>query len=684
MHPTNRIKPPETGEALFRSLPEFIAWDGEGITPPKPEYPPFDLEVPIGDWTPDVLPRQDSKAFQWKARASKYTGTHSIANLEPPQDYVLFGCSKGDYVKAPSLSTEQCLELLLDVERRNPRAIHVGFSLRYDVNMILKDLPFKKLYRIFKHGRCRWNGYYLEYRPGKWFTVNRRRLNGIESPTVKLFDVFGFFQCSFVQACEDLLGSDDPDLAKVKTGKNARQDFTYSQLDDFILPYMTGELQMMVRLMDSLRNSLLSAGIDLRSWHGAGAVASFILREKRVSDSMAVSPSEVQEASRYAYAGGRFENFQCGYYEGKVWEYDIRSAYPAAMRQLPNLAKGSWRFTSDRFEHNTFGVWKVDFVARCSTFGPMPLFRRHKEGMVSYPTSTNGWYWGPEVELIPPECVIEGWVFDEDDPTDKPFDFVDDMYNTRRKWKADGNPAQLAYKLGLNSLYGKMAQRVGGIEGKPPKTHQLEWAGYVTSATRAKIFRVVEQNPRAIIAIETDAVFSTEPLDIDIGNDLGQWEETTFDAICYLQSGFYYGWQGEKIVERYRGFDKGSVPIEKVLKYLRSCDAFRSRHIAMPSVTKLHGTTSRFIGFGLALNTSSVWRSWEVDKYRAIEVGGSTKRKHMADCADCAAGRPLAGTLHRMAINTEGGASYPHSLPWVDGTEPERHPWEVAPELARF
>lgn len=679
------VKPPSQGEALPRVLPPFIAWDGEGITPPKPEYPPFLLDIPNMDWTPKILEPNDRK-FQARARASKYTGTHSIANKEPAQDYVLFGASTGDAISAPSLATESCLDLLLRVETDNPAAIHVGFSLRYDVNMILKDLPAKKLYRIFKFGRCRWNGYYIEYRPGKWLSVNRRKMNGPSSATVKLFDVFGFFQCSFVAACESLLGKNDPDLMRVLEGKRARQSFTFDQLDVFIKPYMTAELQMMVRLMDSLRNSLLSAGIDLLSWHGAGAVASHILRDQRVSSAMAESPIEVREASRYAYAGGRFELFQCGYYKGKVWEYDIRSAYPSAMRELPNLARGSWR-RADMFEPHSFGVWHVDYsptILPESRQNPCPLFRRHQEGMVSFPFAVEGWYWTPEVELISSECVVEGWVFDEDDPTDRPFSFVGEMYETRRQWKQAGNPAQLAYKLGLNSLYGKMAQRVGGQPGKPPKTHQLEWAGYVTSATRAKIYRVVEQNPRAIVSIETDAIFSVEPLDIDIGHGLGQWEETTFDAICYLQSGFYYGWQGDNIIERYRGFDKNSVPVDRVLAHLRTLDGFQDKRIPVPSAMKLSGTTSRFIGFGLALGTSSVWRSWEINKYRGIELGGTSKRKHSELCEECAAGLPLYGGLHRLVVNSDGGYSYPHALPWVDGVETERYPWEVAPELAKF
>jgi hypothetical protein len=63
------------------------------------------------------------------------------------------------------------------------------------------------------------------------------------------------------------------------------------------------------------------------------------------------------------------------------------------------------------------------------------------------------------------------------------------------------------------------------------------------------------QKQGGLIAVETDAVFSTVPLDLPIGEGLGEWECTTFDEMIYLQSGMYFGRQGTDWTEKY-----GEVP----------------------------------------------------------------------------------------------------------------------------
>lgn len=582
------------------------------------------------------------------------------------QSYVLFGASTGDRIAKPRLDTADCLDLLLGVERQNRDAVHCGFAVQYDCNMILKDLPMRHLWRLYRHGVVRWEGYRIEYRPGKWLAVKR------EDTFIRLFDVWGFFQSSFVAACERFLGEDDPELDRIREGKAARTSFTYDQLDTFIIPYWEGELRLLVRLMDSLRDDLTEAGIKLASWHGPGAVANSVFRRHGLQNAKGEVPKEVNRAAQYAYAGGRFELFQCGHHAGPVWQYDINSAYPTAIADLPNLSRGRWDRVK-RFEPGSFGVWHIQYDSPGSPArlfsDPQPLFHRDRHGNVSFPPLVEGWYWTPEAELVDPRCIQQGWVYRqaEDEKNPYPFKFVNEMYETRRLWKSQGKSAEKALKLALNSLYGKMAQRTGWKEGEPiPRWHQLEWAGFVTSATRASLFRAISLRSGAstVLACETDAIFSTQPLPMDLGPGLGQWEETRYEWITYLQSGFYYAGTAEgSVVEKYRGFDRGSVPYEAVQDYLQGLDNGR-----FPT---LEGITTRFVGMGLGMFTQAVWRSWQ-QQPRAVHLGGGGKRAHVrALCSGCKEGRPLASTLHPLTIVTPGGRSEPHDLPWLAGAESE-------------
>lgn len=600
--PLPPLKPHNHGNRLNFSDRPFVAWDGEGVT---------------------------------------YSG-------DVQQSYVLWGCSTGDRIIKPVLHTRECLDLLLEVERSKPEAIHVGFAMQYDVNMILRDIGRDHLEQLYTSNYTKWQGYRLFYFPNKWFQVVR------DNTRVKLFDVFSFFQSSFVKACEKFLGENDPELERIREGKQARSSFAFDELEMFIIPYWEGELRLLLRLMESLRGDLHAADLRVSSWHGPGSVANAVFQQFAIGRAKHAAIPEVARAAQFAYAGGRFEQFRAGHYGGSVYEYDINSAYPSAIRELPSLQHGAWERV-ETFVPDSFGVWYLEHHSQVSDsmHEPWPLFYRDSRGRVSFPVEVQGWYWTPEAALAP-ESVQYGYVWR--DNGSKPFRFVEDMYLTRKRWKQEGNSAERALKLALNSLYGKMAQRIGGKDG-PPKWHQLEWAGYVTSHCRAKLYQAIRQAPNDVVAVETDAVFSMVPLDLPIGDGLGEWSVTEFDWVTYVQSGFYFGGQGEWITEKYRGFDRGSVSHASVLDHFQN------------PTTPLEGETTRFVGMGIALHTAAVWRSWET-RPRGVVVGGGGKRSHVSrQCHECRAGASLTESLHHLSVRTSGGRSFPHSLPWNDGED---------------
>jgi hypothetical protein len=50
----------------------------------------------------------------------------------------------------------------------------------------------------------------------------------------------------------------------------------------------------------------------------------------------------------------------------------------------------------------------------------------------------------------------------------------------------------------------------------------------------------VGQDPEAVAMIATDAVFSTRPLKLNLGNALGQWEEKLWPDLFIAQPGVYF------------------------------------------------------------------------------------------------------------------------------------------------
>lgn len=586
-----------------------------------------------------------------------------------PQQYVLFGDSRGNSIQSHSLPTSECLALIIESEKQQPSTIHVGFSFKYDAEMILRDLRFRKWRELRATGETRFGPYRIAYHPGKMFQVSRKMDGKMYSATI--YDIWGFFQASFVKALKTWL--DDSELEtirKIEEGKLHRGDFTEIEIDSLIKPYWQEELRLLVILAERLRERLLAADVCPSQWHGAGALATTLYRQYDIRSHIARTerdyhprdkrvaeiPEAVNVAAQHAYAGGRFELFRMGHHNGTVYQYDINSAYPDGISRLPSLSNAEWEYVENPEKIEDFGVYHVCYERFHPTIA-QPLPYRDMYGRVSFPSFVDGWYWSPEAEIGQTlgGTVTEGWVLHHDNSY--PFAWVRDLYDERKRRKAMGDPSQMAYKLGLNSLYGKMAQRVGWTLDSPlPRFHQLEWAGWVTSWTRAKIFHACIYSGNNLIACETDAVFTMAPIvDIDCGPELGQWEYTEHDWITYLQSGTYWSNHGSK----YRGFDSGSISHDAAMQWLRDCNF----------TAPLIGRTTRFVGAGTGLGTP-LHRCWVTDS-RDLQPGRSGKRVHIPEACDgCRSGTDPTNTMHPLHNVVEGGRTYPHSLPWLDG-EPE-------------
>lgn len=550
--------------------------------------------------------------------------------------YVMLANSTGaDIIDPEGIATVRALGFLVDEANRVGDAINVIYGGGYDVNMILRDFTRTDLERIYKRKFYEWRGFRMSWRPGKSFYVcrvdNRGRKIG---KGVTLYDVVSFFQCAFVKACDSYLGDKFTHRELIVENKALRSAFTLDDVDN-VRRYNAAELENLVSLMVELRARLNRVGLRPSRWDGPGAIAAALLKKHGIKDHMAKTPKPVAGAARYAYAGGRFELVKFGVVPEKAYEYDIRSAYPSALRNVPSLNSGVWIHHKGDPGALPFAIYHVRYrgyrMDICGAF-----FRRDPNGTVCFPTKVTGWYWSPEVASGRDYCdagygemeVLECWEFRSKSDV-RPFDFINGLYLKRAALKRGKDGAHVGIKLGLNSLYGKLAQQVGweltpkGL--KIPPFHQLEWAGYTTSYARAKVLRAAMSNIDAVIAFETDAVFSTEPLNVPISENLGDFELKVFDNLSYVQSGLYFGDSEGQLIAKTRGVDRGSLTRETVETNILNHDA--KDRVA-------HAKLTRFIGAGIALAQSfERWRTWEtIDKAMTLEPSG--KRWHL-DCPAC-------------------------------------------------
>jgi hypothetical protein len=579
---------------------------------------------------------------------------------EGPRDagYALFGNSKGIEICHPYLSTVEILDTILDTGRLYPHSIHVIYGGNYDVSNWLKDLPWRYLRRLKDYCTVVWRGYRIEYVPRKWFVVSNGKVR------VKIFDVVSFFACPFLDALNKFHIGDTETLSRISTGKAGRNQFLWEQIGA-IRKYWQTELHLGVLLMEALRKVFNDAGFYPRSWHGPGALARMALDRNHIQEAMFTCPADVRIAAMYAFFGGRFEMVRGGFINETIYNYDIRSAYPNYARKLPNLARGKWRHTLV-YEQHKFGIWHIDYHAtRRERQRLYPLPCRLDNGEVIWPPEVEGWYHSPEAELIWNDSdarIIEGWVFDEEDINDRPFAFIEEYYDKRQILKETGNAAEFTFKLIINSIYGQLAQRTGWDKKnrKPPRYHQLEWAGYITSACRAEIYKHAIQYSDALVSIDTDGIYTTHSLPIQSNTNLGGWDINTYPRGMFWQSGIYIldngkGWARGK--SKSRGIPKGNLDYEGLMH-------------AMHDGTNVTLRKNNFIGFGLALNHQfSKLNSWEETTVE-FQFGGKGKRYHnQTRCHEYCPGNDEHIFISRPMRFTH---SQPHILPWLKPQLPAR------------
>ena len=137
-----------------------------------------------------------------------------------------------------------------------------------------------------------WKGYAISYIKGKSFDVWRladpdNPYHGKKLHTyahVKIYDVFGFFQCSFSAVVKSMVENgratqEEADF--IATMKDRRDRFAEEDIEN-IKAYTTLELRLLARMMGDLRKGFEDVGLHLRHWHGAGAAASALIESRRV------------------------------------------------------------------------------------------------------------------------------------------------------------------------------------------------------------------------------------------------------------------------------------------------------------------------------------------------------------------------------------------------------------------
>lgn len=596
--------------------------------------------------------------------------------------YVIFANSEGDSIVDPNgVGTVEIFELLLRTGAKFPGAVHVIFAGNYDANMWLKPaLSRSGARRLAQSGKCSLladNGvrYNIEYHPRHLFRVSEAVFDPSKGPggsytskrSMTVWDIFGSYQQSFVKACHGRLPPKDlAEIDDIEDMKGRRSGFTLDDIPEMLV-YCRRELTALAKLASIDAEDSEAAGIvGQRRWDGAGAKANILLNKHNVKRHKVETTEGMLMPVRTAYAGGRIETYRFGEYDGPVFTVDIRSAYPWAATLLPSLTGGKWSDAVPNIQNlSEFSLIHLRYMAgRLDTLHPFH-WRSPKAG-ISYPPTTEGWYWYPEVRAAI-DCGVEGIelleAIDFEPGTDeRPFEWIPEAFHIRRLLESQQKGRGQPLKLALNSLYGKLAQQLGARDGKPPTWHQLEWAGWITSRCRAEMFSLAYPRRDQLVSIETDGLSFTGSPDSGIlarvGTSLGDYEVVEYRGGVWVQSGIYWlndmdgWWKPPKV--RGIGVSKAGLSVMDRETFI---EAYRQGlfYVAVPV------TVNRFRGMVTSSLTDGRWQDWckWLDDRREIGVAPRGKRVHIECTSQCRDG------LHATLPTGGGSMSAPHELVWL-------------------
>lgn len=549
-----KLKPRHHPFSVMNMPLAFI--DGEGANVPGPP-----VLLPIKGT--GVVTEWDEQKFK-VYRDQNYSFLNVLFETPPvpgSSNYKYLACKDGS--NNGRLSTYEILKWIADLP---PRYAYTAFYFSYDVEMWLRDLTHKERDKLQSQGMLHWKGFFIRYIPGKAFRIirdivsdstpkgkTRKAKRNRERRWVKIWDMYGFFQMSFMRALEEWKLGSMEELAIIKAGKESRDDF--SQVDERVREYARNEASLGLTLAQRVRDECKKLHLSLSGMHGAGAIADALYRDNGVGsygESLQPPPHEIILLS---YFGGRFDINSLGFV-GTAIEYDINSAYPEQIRDLPCLAHSRWESTRE-YQEDDYSLWYVRWNLDASElWSPFP-YRTDKD-TIQYPRNGAGWYYGCEVRAarkLSPHVQVLGGYQHVCECNHKPFSWIADIYAKRQELKQAGDLAEKILKLGMNSGYGKLAES----RTNRPYYQNLLWAGMITAMTRGKLMEVVAQDPSAVVILATDAVYSTRPLDVPISsNELGLWEEKHLEDLFILKNGLYHSTsvdsRGKPLCDARRGY----------------------------------------------------------------------------------------------------------------------------------
>jgi hypothetical protein len=408
----------------------------------------------------------------------------------------------------------------------------VAYNLKYDEGALIQFLPRENLEELRAEGKTKYLDYVVTIIPHKCLTIRKGK------NTATFYDMYNFYMGSLDYNAKKYLGEQKLEM-ETKTFSREYVELNYCSLalyciQDAILVQKLGEL---------LIKKFESFGVFPRKLYSTAYISYQYFRQhtkyvtvKRFWD----TDKKLLEFALRSYNGGKFEVTRKGidYY----YEYDIVSAYPYEIANLIDIKYSRVVWEPKYRRYARYGFLHVKMKIPVHVNSPVAI---QTTGVNIYPvgeiekiiTKTEYEYL---ISMGTDITIIEAVWLHIDNPT-KPYQKeIEKLTEMKHRFKREKNDLDYhTVKIIMNSLYGKFCQLIDmGTYAKASACWNPIYASVITANVRTRISEYQQLNPH-IVAVHTDSIISTKPIELSNHGDLGDMIYEMEGNGIILGSGMY-------------------------------------------------------------------------------------------------------------------------------------------------
>lgn len=466
----------------------------------------------------------------------------------------LIADSDGNWLRPKSL-LEFCIWL---EDNKRYQTVNMFYNLNYDIRAFLHFLTINELVDLATFNEVVADIGHILYIPNKFFQITHNKHK------YKFYDIFQFYYMSLNKASKKYLGKEKLDVKMQDMNNLSYWKNDFQEILDYCI-YDSVLCRDLAILSQQQYNEL---GLSFNSPISTASLAEqFALRYSSIPK---YNLTYFQKYGYYSYFGGWFEQFSKGYHE-QVYKYDINSAYPAIMKELPDISDGEWFITTKDERSCTFGFVRVKYTSIRGYIQPNPVLTSQS---LKYPTLPKHrryitldryrFLLDNELAILEPEEFVLFYP----NTNYKPFGYMQQLYDKRLLLKIADDMRQLPLKILINATYGKTIQIIDkkGEETihKAGQLYLPVYASYITDGTQLELLKFTYKHDITPIAYYTDAVLTTDNVQAN-STKLGDWDIEKSGELISIGSGVYSMRDGDKVDSHIRGFSS------KLITYCDEC-----------------------------------------------------------------------------------------------------------------